>query len=215
VINPTELSVPAMLLAGFAASPHCALMCGPMQWHARTVHRQTLLTLHLVRLLSYTLIGALAGGLGGLWLRQLPDPMWGLLVQLSAALGLVAMGTLAWHRAPAPCGACTPARDPRIAPWFAGLLWGLLPCGLRYAMLFFALLSGSALQGGALLLAFGLGSSPLLIASGVAIQHLALWPQLRRWAPALMVALGIGSGSAVLLSHADQLANWCSTVLMP
>jgi copper chaperone CopZ len=48
-----------------------------------------------------------------------------------------------------------------------GLLWGLLPCGLVYSVLPLALFAGGAWQGGAVMLAFGLGTLPNLMAANV------------------------------------------------
>lgn len=47
-----------------------------------------------------------------------------------------------------------------------GLVWGWLPCGLVYSMLIMALSAGSALNGGLVMLAFGLGTLPNLILFG-------------------------------------------------
>ena len=74
-----------------------------------------------------------------------------------------------------------------------GLLWGWLPCGLVYSVLVAALATGSALQGGALMLAFGLGTLPALLAMGMAavrmkgfLQH--LW--VRRGSGLLVLGFG-------------------------
>ena len=48
----------------------------------------------------------------------------------------------------------------------AGLLMGLLPCGLVYGVLIAAATSGSALKGGSMMLAFGCGTVPVLLAYG-------------------------------------------------
>lgn len=47
-----------------------------------------------------------------------------------------------------------------------GLLMGLLPCGLVYGVLIAAATSGSALKGGGMMLAFGCGTLPALLAYG-------------------------------------------------
>lgn len=47
-----------------------------------------------------------------------------------------------------------------------GLLMGLLPCGLVYGVLIAAATSGSALKGGSMMLAFGCGTLPALLAYG-------------------------------------------------
>jgi sulfite exporter TauE/SafE len=49
-----------------------------------------------------------------------------------------------------------------------GLLLGFLPCGLLYTALVAAAASGGPLAGGAAMLAFGLGTVPALVATGLA-----------------------------------------------
>jgi sulfite exporter TauE/SafE len=48
----------------------------------------------------------------------------------------------------------------------AGFLMGFLPCGLVYGILISAATSGSTLKGGAMMLAFGCGTLPALLAYG-------------------------------------------------
>ncbi len=55
----------------------------------------------------------------------------------------------------------------------AGSLWGLVPCGMVYAVLSAALVSGSALNGALLMLVFGLGTLPNLMVLGMSGQWLA------------------------------------------
>jgi hypothetical protein len=49
-----------------------------------------------------------------------------------------------------------------------GALWGWLPCGMVYSVLLTAMLAGSAGAGASVMLAFGLGTLPMLLALGVA-----------------------------------------------
>lgn len=63
-----------------------------------------------------------------------------------------------------------------------GFLWGWLPCGLVYSMLLFAALSGHALNGAAILFAFGLGTLPSMLTSSVLASHMqrfikSRWPR--------------------------------------
>ncbi|WP_245926321.1 sulfite exporter TauE/SafE family protein [Sulfoacidibacillus thermotolerans] len=58
-------------------------------------------------------------------------------------------------------------RDP-LGAFFAGMLLGLHPCGLLFAMLISAAAAGSALKGGLLLFAFGIGTIPSLLAVATA-----------------------------------------------
>ena len=53
-----------------------------------------------------------------------------------------------------------------------GALWGWLPCGLVYSTLLWAASQGSPGQAGLLMLAFGLGTWPALLLSGLAAERL-------------------------------------------
>ncbi len=67
-------------------------------------------------------------------------------------------------------------------------MWGFLPCGMVFGALFYAMLSGSALHGGAVMAGFGLGTLPSVTAAafGVAsFRRLARTPNAR-------VAVGLG-----------------------
>ena len=49
----------------------------------------------------------------------------------------------------------------------AGLIWGWLPCGLVYSMLALAAAIATPVMGGATLLAFGFGTLPAMLTSGL------------------------------------------------
>lgn len=75
-----------------------------------------------------------------------------------------------------------------------GLVWGWLPCGMVYAVLALALASGSGTEGGALMLAFGLGTLPALLTMGLAVNTLGRFmrnPRVRVLAGILVIFLGI------------------------
>lgn len=76
----------------------------------------------------------------------------------------------------------------------AGALWGWLPCGLVYSMLATAMLSGDGFNGAAIMLAFGLGTAPLLCAAGLAGMALRRFLQrraVRIACGALVMAFGV------------------------
>lgn len=171
------LGIPALLLAGLVASPHCALMCAA--WQPRGGAGLALLT-QAGRLLGYTLLGA-AAGTGGAWLLRGAQALG--TADTLRALALPLMLLLAWRRtAPrAPCcarGSTSPRQA--WAAFGAGMANALVPCGLLYAAATYAALSGSAVQGALLLLAFGLGSLPALHLAGRAWAGL---PRVRRRGP--------------------------------
>ena len=75
-----------------------------------------------------------------------------------------------------------------------GLVWGWLPCGMVYAVLALALASGSGMAGGALMLAFGLGTLPTLLTMGLAFNTLGRFiqhPRVRLFAGLCVILLGI------------------------
>lgn len=51
-----------------------------------------------------------------------------------------------------------------------GMVWGLLPCGLVYSVLGLALASGSSVSGLLIMLSFGLGTLPFVLATGGVAQ---------------------------------------------
>ena len=180
----------ALFMAGLAGGlSHCTTMCGPFvlaQSAATAEHSlgggvlrrltgAALLPYHLGRALGYTLLGALAGGFGGL-LAQASGLRWlaaGLLLLAAVLMLAQASARLAalLPRLPAPrlpaalerglgglLAAPTGWRGVRL-----GLLLSALPCGLLYAALAAAVASGSALAGGLAMLAFVAGTAPALM----------------------------------------------------
>lgn len=86
-----------------------------------------------------------------------------------------------------------PARGRPWAPLAAGISWGLMPCAMVYAALFTAMLAGSAGQGGLVMLAFGAGTLPGLLAAtlGVGVLSRAAARRPLRLAAGLAIA-GLG-----------------------
>ncbi len=75
-----------------------------------------------------------------------------------------------------------------------GFLWGWLPCGLVYTALIWTLSAGGAIEGALIMLAFGLGTLPNLLAIGVIETRLSAWiqnPKIRLVAGMLVVLMGV------------------------
>ncbi len=163
-------------IAGLITSLHCAGMCGPLACVLmpapgdRTDAQTVSTTYQVTRVASYAALGALAGGLGASplsWisdsaLRWLPWVLvlffvamafrWDRFIPRPALLARLSLGLHAWMR-----------RQSRVRAAAAlGLATPLLPCGPLYFVLALALVSGSALRGVGFMLAFGLGTVPLL-----------------------------------------------------
>jgi sulfite exporter TauE/SafE len=217
------LELASAFVVGLLGGVHCVGMCGgivaaltfglpPDKRSALGGMMPYLLAYNVGRIASYAAAGAVMGAAGVLLAGFFPVEVAqrGLLVL--AALFMVAMGLYlaGWWRGLARVEALGVALWRRIEPlgrglmpvrrpgqaFALGLLWGWLPCGLVYSVLVWAVSSGSALQGMLLLLAFGLGTLPNLLAMGAAAGLVARYtraPWVRGSAGALVVAFGLYS----------------------
>jgi sulfite exporter TauE/SafE len=70
-----------------------------------------------------------------------------------------------------------------------GLLWGLLPCGLVYSVLLLAASTADAVSGSLVMLAFGIGTMPAMIATGLSAAKLAQFMSRRRLGAGLLIVL--------------------------
>jgi uncharacterized protein len=166
------------------------------------------------RITTYTAVGAIAGGAGsaalaaGDWLavqRVLYVIANAFLLMLALAImsngkgigGLQQIGSALFARM-LPAVRLLTARGHVFARYALGTIWGLVPCGLVYAVLPIALFSGGALYGASVMLAFGLGTLPNLLAAGWIIARAGKWLNagLLRFATAALLAgfgiVGIG-----------------------
>jgi sulfite exporter TauE/SafE len=215
----------AIFLVGLLGGAHCVGMCGGIVT-ALTVKMpgdRTRWSLHLAyhagRLTTYALAGALAGGLGSAALLLngfLPAQIVLYIVAqlMLVALGLYLLGVsryldvferaggVLWRRLQPLAAGLFPVRSlPRA--YSVGLLWGLLPCGLVYSVLVTALVAGSPANGALVMLAFGAGTLPGLLAVGAllpALQRLRRAQLVRQAAGGAIIAFGL-----VGLAHAGEL----------
>lgn len=166
------------------------------------------------RILSYSVAGVLVGGLGGVLLELTQMHHARLLLQLLAggfmlALGLYLsgwwtgllrierLGLYVWKYLEPVGRRLLPVSGVTHA-FLLGLVWGWLPCGLVYSVLIWSLASGSALQGGLLMLGFGLGTLPLLITLGIWSARLSTLLR-QQWLRALAGLLVMGYGVLMLV----------------
>ncbi len=179
----------AVFLGALVSGWHCALMCGGIAGAIeRPVAPETLLRakselfylqliMHLGRVTTYVLLGALAAALGlVVWQQNLipiQRPLFALtsLILILMGIRLLRVGKpdrlLGGKWLSSKIAAYWAKYLGRMARgpsrWFSGMLWGLVPCGLVYSVLPLAFLSGDVLTGASLMLAFGLGTLPNLL----------------------------------------------------
>ncbi|WP_291844639.1 sulfite exporter TauE/SafE family protein [Maricaulis sp.] len=215
-----QLSIVGGFLAGFASSLHCVGMCGgiaasltmtlsPSAGKADRI--RTLLLAQLGRVAAYIAAGAVLAALGSQVYFEFDRAAAHLVLRWAGALVLVYIGLSVAGWAPSLAGldragaafqsfvsARLGHRLHAASPVLAGLVWGLLPCGMVYATLFYALLSGSVVSGALIMLGFGLGTLPAVTAAAFGVtQFLALarTPRLRWGVGLAIVVLGFASAA--------------------
>ncbi|WP_060499655.1 sulfite exporter TauE/SafE family protein [Pseudomonas sp. NBRC 111133] len=179
------------LVLGLLGGGHCLGMCGglmgaltlaiPPEQRGRRL--RLLLAYNLGRITSYACAGLLLG-LAGWAVASSPAA---LALRALAALLLIAMGLYlaGWwsgltriealgrglwrHIQPVASRLLPVSSLPRAL--LLGALWGWLPCGLVYSTLLWAASQGNAGYSAALMLAFGVGTWPVLLATGLAAER--------------------------------------------
>jgi len=213
----TEFTFFAAIAVGFLGGTHCVGMCGgivsalslSIDQPAKTP-LSYLLAYNLGRIFSYVVAGAIAGGLGALLATGASLHSAQVVLSILAAIFMLLMGlyVAGWYsvlsqvekaggviwRQIEPLGRrFLPVKRTYHALWL-GMVWGWLPCGLVYSVLIWSLSAGNATQGMWLMLGFGLGTLPNLLAMGVAAQQLKQWMH-KRWvrqsAGILLIAFSI------------------------
>ncbi|WP_025995223.1 sulfite exporter TauE/SafE family protein [Pseudomonas viridiflava] len=179
------------LVLGLLGGGHCLGMCGglmgaltlaiPREQRARRM--QLLMAYNLGRIISYAIAGFLSGLVG--W--AVANSPGATTLRVVAALLLIAMGLYlaGWwsgltrierlgrglwrYLQPFATRLLPISSIPRAL--LLGALWGWLPCGLVYSTLLWAASQGNAIDSALLMLAFGLGTWPVLLATGLAAER--------------------------------------------
>ena len=195
----------AAFTLGFLGSLHCVGMCGPLalavpaysgapRWVAIAVY-------HLGRLTTYSVLGALLGGVGFAfsWAggQQILSVILGAVILLTLFLPRV-LHQLVPFSATQRLGGLKRQlqqqlkRRGALAGYLVGALNGLLPCGLVYMALSGAMATYKPILGAGFMASFGLGTLPLML--GMATLVARLRPQgqvwLRRLTPYLVGLIG-------------------------
>lgn len=167
------------------------------------------LSFNVGRIGSYMIAGAVAGMLGSIpaliHITVLQSIGYWFANVLLIALGLTLMnvwhglahiesiGLWLWRRVQPYMSRLLPVKNLWQATALGGL-WGWIPCGMVYSVLLTALLTGSALHGALVMLAFGLGTLPLLFSMGLLgsrVRSNLQKPAVRMVAGAVVLAFGL------------------------
>ena len=223
-----------VMVGGLLGSSHCVGMCGGFAalvglntgTFAANVRAQ--LVYSGGRLMSYATLGAIAGFAGKRLVNSVPG-----MVNVPAILCIVAGGFLIregllatglWPKriTGSSTTGCmlkplfsTILKTPRARNAFvAGIVTGLLPCGLVYAFVSLAASSGDLLLGMGTMVAFGLGTIPLMVATGCGASLLSwsarqrMW-KLAAWSVVVTGMLTLGRGAAFLQTTNKSTSGAC------
>lgn len=201
----------AAFITGMLGSAHCFGMCAGLSGlfavnvQVLSLRSQLLLAVayNLGRVLSYAFLGAAIALLGESIVASMPgiaapvrlaSGLLIIIVGLQVAFGwrflapVEKAGAELWkHIAPAAKGLLPVTSIPQALG--LGLLWGWLPCGLVYSVLLLAATTANALNGGLVMLAFGIGTMPAMIATGLSASKLSQFMSRRRLTAGLLIVL--------------------------
>ena len=162
---------------GFTGSFHCVGMCGPIALSLPQQQQPKWLSTSLYlagKIITYGALGLIFGLFGRqlsiAGLQQLVSVLAGIILLL--IVGVMVFAPLKYHENKLtawisdkllPLFRIVLSNGSKAAPLYMGMLNGLLPCGLVYLGIVGSLATGSALHGGLFMLAFGMGTTPVML----------------------------------------------------
>lgn len=209
------ISLVALFATGIFTSVHCIAMCGGINLSQSIGGDETgkfkkPLLYNLGRVVSYTAIGAIVGGLSSVLFISITAKG---VIMLAAAIFMILMGLsmLGWlphwlvPRLPKKAILNTSKAKAGKGPFVVGLLNGLLPCGPLQAMQIYALSTGSVMMGALSMFLFSLGTVPLMLGAGFAFTLLKgkFTRSITRVSAVLVILIAV-----VMFSNAGGLFGW-------
>lgn len=221
-------------VAGFLGSGHCLGMCGALvsgYFMKAGKHKSYLpyVAYQFARISVYTVVGVLAAALGVVLVSS------GLFGKLQSILQMLiggvviflALGILGWipfqgsvRLIPLQAlrkGYATASRKgPVLGATIAGFLNGLMPCPLTFAMAVKATSATSLIEGGALMLAFGAGTLPMMLFISVAFGKMSakLRGLMLKAAALIMIFMGLNTIHKGLSFYLDEDFRHSTFLLM-
>ena len=218
-----DISLVSAFIVGLFSTLHCIGMCGgiigaltfslpPEIRNDRWRLFPYISAYNLGRISSYTLVGAIVGGLGDNLFNFISPDYGHLILQGIAAIIMVGIGLYLagwfprfteieklgqplWRRLEPVGQKLLPVQTPSHAFLF-GLIWGWLPCGLVYSALLWSASTGSATHGALFMLAFGAGTLPTVMTAGIVtgwLIRLTRLPHLKAVVGLSIIALALAS----------------------
>jgi sulfite exporter TauE/SafE len=222
--------------AGFLGSAHCLGMCsgisGLFAVGATVASFKTQVPLAIAynvgRVLSYAFLGVTIATIGSAVVGAIPNlagPVRlasGLLIivvglQVAFNWRLLApiekVGAVIWNRLAPHAKGLIPATTVLSAAGL-GLIWGWLPCGLVYGALLLAATTADPVGGGLVMIAFGLGTMPAMVLSGLSAARISAYVSQNRVAAGLLIiVLGVATMALPLMGMLAEDAHMHATEL--
>ena len=218
--------VSAALVTGLLGSAHCLGMCGGISGlfavnASITSMKQQLpraITYNAGRIATYAILGIVVAMLGKSAVGSIPDlaapvrlasGLLIILVGLQVAFGwrllsfVENVGARLWRRVAPAAKGLVPVEN-LLQALGLGLIWGLLPCGLVYSVLLLAATTTEPSSGALVMIAFGLGTMPAMVATGISASKLAQFMSRRRMGAGLLIIL---MGIATIAMPIMKLSN--------
>lgn len=170
----SSLSYGMLFVTGLLTSIHCVSMCGAIGIFASSESNSVRsfkrpLLYNAGRVLSYALIGALVGLVGSAF--SVSMKLRGAIILLAAGfmllMALSMLGILSFRL---PRLFTLRSQGKKLGAFVIGLLNGLMPCGPLQTMQLYALSTGSLWKGALSMALFALGTVPLMLVSGLALN---------------------------------------------
>jgi sulfite exporter TauE/SafE/plastocyanin domain-containing protein/copper chaperone CopZ len=201
-------SYAVLFVVGVLTSIHCVGMCGGIMLSQSLSKESTnkfeairpALLYNLGRVVSYTVLGGIIGALGSVISLSIIAKA---AMQIFAGLFMIMMGfNMAGFSAfrkfhiKMPQFACK-AKNKSGSPFIVGVLNGLMPCGPLQTMQLFALGTGSAGKGALAMLAFSIGTVPLMLTFGALSGLLSkgYTKKILKFSGVLIIVLGLIMGN--------------------
>jgi len=201
-----------LFIIGLITSLHCIAMCGAINLSQCISYNHPAVKGHSFkhilpgilynsgRVLSYTIIGGIAGAIGSV--ISLTGLFKGTISILAGVfmlvMGLKLLDIIPWlrkfnFRLPTFQRTKRNTSLKKAGPFYAGLLNGFMPCGPLQAMQIYALGTGSFLTGAISMLSFGLGTVPLMFTFSLIATFLnnRLTHKMMKISAVLIIGLGL------------------------
>ncbi|MEI6413069.1 MAG: sulfite exporter TauE/SafE family protein [Pseudomonadota bacterium] len=206
-----EFSYLLAFTAGLLGSGHCIGMCGALvsgfflRFAAQGTPWLAVVAYHAARLLVYALMGLIAAALGAVLIKTGAFGQIQSLLQIVAGavvilLGLETLGVSPWRLTFSFVKGSwlhkllgTPRQNTLWRAALGGVVNGLMPCSMTLAVAVTAINATTPLDGGLLMLAFGVGTLPSMLFVSTLFSTLGVTARslLLKGAAAVVIVLGV------------------------